>query len=45
MNPIQLVVFDMAGTTVDDSGNIVLASLVEAVRAHDIQVLRKNSTR
>ncbi|GCE23349.1 HAD family hydrolase [Dictyobacter kobayashii] len=36
MGPIQLVVFDMAGTTVDDSGNRVLTCLVEAARIHDL---------
>ena len=33
MGPIQLVVFDVAGTTVDDHG-IVLHSLVETLRPH-----------
>ena len=36
MGPIQLVVFDMAGTTVDDSGSKVLTCLIEAARAHDL---------
>lgn len=36
MGPIDLVVFDMAGTTVDDAGNVVLTSLVKAARAHDL---------
>lgn len=36
VEPIDLVVFDMAGTTVDDSGDVVLASLVEATRRHDL---------
>ena len=36
MGPIDLVVFDMAGTTIQDSGGMVLASLVEAARAHDL---------
>jgi len=36
MEAIQLVVFDMAGTTVDDSGNRVLESLVAATRTHDL---------
>lgn len=35
MGPIQLVVFDMAGTTVKDDG-MVLSKLVEAVRMHDL---------
>jgi phosphonatase-like hydrolase len=34
MHSIELVVFDMAGTTVDDSGNLVLGGLVEAARRH-----------
>ena len=34
MGPIQLVVFDMAGTTVDDSGGRVLNCLIETTRAH-----------
>jgi phosphonatase-like hydrolase len=33
MEAIQLVVFDMAGTTVEDKGSPVLASLVETARA------------
>jgi len=36
MGPIDLVVFDLAGTTVDDGGNTVLTCLVEAARAHDL---------
>lgn len=36
MESIQLVVFDMAGTTIDDSGNKVLTALVEAARIHDL---------
>src|SRR5215472_4759803 len=36
MGPIQLVVFDMAGTTVDDSGSKVLTCLIEAARAHEL---------
>jgi phosphonatase-like hydrolase len=36
MGPIQLVVFDVAGTTVDDSGGAVLRCLVEAARAYDL---------
>jgi phosphonatase-like hydrolase len=35
MGPIQLVVFDLAGTTVDDRGT-VLACFVETVRAYDL---------
>ena len=36
MGPIQLVVFDMAGTTVDDSGSKVLTCLIEAARTHEL---------
>lgn len=36
MGPIQLVVFDVAGTTVDDSGGAVLRCLVEAARAYNL---------
>src|SRR6202171_2217390 len=36
MGPIQLVVFDVAGTTIDDSGGAVLRCLVEAVHAYDL---------
>jgi len=35
MGPIQLVVFDLAGTTVNDRGT-VLACFVETVRAYDL---------
>jgi phosphonatase-like hydrolase len=35
MGPIQLVVFDLAGTTIDDQG-IVLECFVETVRAYDL---------
>ncbi len=35
MGPIELVVFDMAGTTVQDNG-MVLTALVDAVRSHDL---------
>lgn len=35
MGPIQLVVFDMAGTTVDDGG-MVLKCLVDTVHDHDL---------
>lgn len=36
MGPIQLVVFDLAGTTVDDSGGVVLGCLVEAAKAQGL---------
>ena len=36
MGPIQLVVFDMAGTTVDDSGGRVLNCLVETTHIHEL---------
>ncbi len=36
MGPIQLVVFDLAGTTIDDDGGVVLNCLVETVRIHDL---------
>jgi phosphonatase-like hydrolase len=36
MRPIQLVVFDLAGTTIDDDGAVVLNSLVETVRIYDL---------
>lgn len=36
MGPIQLVVFDLAGTTIDDGGGVVLNCLVETVRVHDL---------
>jgi phosphonatase-like hydrolase len=36
VEPIQLVVFDLAGTTVDDRG-MVLKCFVETVRAYDLQ--------
>lgn len=36
MGPIQLVVFDLAGTTIDDNGGVVLRCLVEAVRVHEL---------
>lgn len=35
MGPIQLVVFDLAGTTIDDHG-MVLQCLLETVRAYDL---------
>src|SRR5215831_4194624 len=35
MGPIQLVVFDLAGTTVDDRG-MVLDCFVETARAYDL---------
>ncbi|HLZ55547.1 MAG TPA: HAD family hydrolase [Ktedonosporobacter sp.] len=36
MGPIQLVVFDMAGTTVEDKGGRVLNCLVETTKQHDL---------
>ena len=36
MEPIQLVVFDMAGTTVDDRGNKVLTCLVDTANIFDL---------
>jgi phosphonatase-like hydrolase len=36
MGPIQLVVFDLAGTTVNDEGGVVLGSFVQAARQHDL---------
>ncbi len=36
MGPIQLVVFDMAGTTVDDRGNVVLTALIDTARQYDL---------
>ena len=36
MGPIQLVVFDLARTTIDDSGGAVLCCLVEEVHAYDL---------
>jgi phosphonatase-like hydrolase len=36
MGPIQMVVFDVAGTTVDDSGGAVLRCLVDAAREYDL---------
>jgi len=33
MGPIELVVFDLAGTTVDDGDDTVLTCLVAAARA------------
>ncbi len=36
MGPIELVVFDLAGTTIDDGGGRVLECLVQAARAHDL---------
>jgi phosphonatase-like hydrolase len=36
MGPIQLVVFDLAGTTIDDNGAVVLNCLVETLRVHDL---------
>jgi phosphonatase-like hydrolase len=36
MGPIDLVVFDMAGTTIQDNGGMVLTSLVDAARGLDL---------
>lgn len=36
MRPIQLVVFDMAGTTVDDRGNKVLNCLIETAHIYNL---------
>lgn len=36
MVPIQMVVFDVAGTTIDDSGGAVLRCLIQAARAYDL---------
>ncbi len=36
MGPIQLVVFDMAGTTIEDSGGRVLRCLIETTRSLDL---------
>jgi phosphonatase-like hydrolase len=36
VGPIELVVFDLAGTTVDDGGGTVLQCLVEAAREHGL---------
>lgn len=36
MGPIQLVVFDMAGTTIEDRGGVVLNCLVEAAQAYEL---------
>src|SRR5579875_2927819 len=36
MGPIQLVVFDMAGTTIDDRSNVVLTALVDTARQYDL---------
>jgi len=36
MGPIQLVVFDLAGTTIEDDGGVVLNALVETVHIHDL---------
>ncbi|GHO83894.1 HAD family hydrolase [Dictyobacter formicarum] len=41
MGPIQLVVFDMAGTTVDDTGNRVLTCLIETARIHNLPGTRE----
>ncbi|HEY0754530.1 MAG TPA: HAD hydrolase-like protein [Ktedonobacteraceae bacterium] len=36
MGPIQLVVFDLAGTTIEDKGGVVLNSLMETVQAYEL---------
>src|SRR5581483_800266 len=36
MGPIQLVVFDMAGTTIEDNGGVVLNSLMETVQTYEL---------
>src|SRR5258707_7895004 len=36
MRPIQLVVFDLAGTTIEDEGGVVLQSLVESAQAYEL---------
>lgn len=36
MGPIQLVVFDMAGTTIEDKGGVVLNALVETARHYEL---------
>ena len=36
MKAIRLVVFDLAGTTVDDGGGTVLGCLIEAARIHEL---------
>ena len=36
MGPIQLVVFDMAGTTIEDKGGVVLNSLIETAQAYEL---------
>ena len=36
MESIQLVVFDLAGTTINDDGGVVLTCLVEAARLHGL---------
>ncbi len=36
MGPIELVVFDLAGTTIADEGGMVLQSLVETVQAYEL---------
>lgn len=35
MGPIQLVIFDLAGTTIEDEGGVVLKGLVETARAYE----------
>ena len=36
MKPIELVVFDMAGTTIEDKGNVVLRCLVETAQHFEL---------
>lgn len=36
MGPIQLVVFDLAGTTIEDKDAVVLRSLMETVQAYEL---------
>lgn len=36
MGPIQLVVFDLAGTTIEDKGGVVLQCLVETAQAYEL---------
>src|SRR5260370_23634304 len=36
MGPIQLVVFDLAGTTIEDKGGVVLNALVETAQHYEL---------
>src|SRR5260370_25089479 len=36
MGPIQLVVFDLAGTTIEDKGSVVLNALVETAQHYEL---------